>query len=103
ERDGSWHAWVQSTGESGPASSSLVAVRAGRVRPVEPPDAYRDVPRRMHGNGGPRPALVTAAEGPPAARWQTARRATSPSAPVSAARRGCSGWRGRDVTAIVHA
>ena len=48
ERDGSWHAWVswvQSTGDPVHHRHRIVCVRAGTLRPLEAPSAYKDVPR----------------------------------------------------------
>jgi hypothetical protein len=53
ERDGSWHAWVswvQDTG--GRHVHKVVDVRAGSLQPLEHPDAYSAVPRRVRGNDG---------------------------------------------------
>jgi len=55
ERDGSWHAWlswVQSVGVPVRHQHKVVSVQAQAVRPLEAPDAYRDVPRRVRGNDG---------------------------------------------------
>jgi hypothetical protein len=55
ERDGSWHAWiswVQSTGTPVRHRHKVVAVLAKAVSPLETPDAYREVPRRVRGNDG---------------------------------------------------
>jgi hypothetical protein len=55
ERDGSWHAWVswvQSTGNPVRHRHHVVCVRAGAVRPLEDPDAYTRIPRRVLGNDG---------------------------------------------------
>jgi hypothetical protein len=50
ERDGSWWAWVSWVQESGDRRlHKVVQVRAGSVRPLEPPEAYREVPRRVLG------------------------------------------------------
>jgi hypothetical protein len=69
ERDGSWHAWVswiQSTGDPIRHQHKIVAVQASRVRPVEPPDAYVGVPRRVLGNDGKiRPWAPPAGSGAP--------------------------------------
>ena len=53
ERDGSWHAWVTwiRTGARGPRRH-IVCVQAASVRPLELPDAYRQVPRRVFGKDG---------------------------------------------------
>jgi hypothetical protein len=56
ERDGSWWAWVSWVQESGGRSyHKVVQVRAGSLRPLEPPEAYKDVPRRVAGRDGPGP------------------------------------------------
>jgi hypothetical protein len=48
ERDGSWWAWVSWVQESGGRHDhKLVQVRAGSLRPLEPPAAYKAVPRRV--------------------------------------------------------
>jgi hypothetical protein len=55
ERDGSWHAWiswVHSTGDPVRHRHMIVCVRAGALRPIEDPEAYTDVPRRVLGNDG---------------------------------------------------
>src|SRR6266568_3041538 len=47
-RDGSWHAWVtwvMTTGDR--PRRHVVSVQADSGRPLEPPGAYRDVPRRV--------------------------------------------------------
>jgi hypothetical protein len=54
ERDGSWWAWVSWVQESGGRRlHKVVQVRAGSLRPLEPPEAYKDVPRRVYGREGP--------------------------------------------------
>ena len=53
EHDGTWHAWVswiQQTG--GRHVHKVVDVRAGSLQPLEPPDAYSAVPRRVRGSDG---------------------------------------------------
>lgn len=53
ERDGSWLAWVcwiQDTG--GRHLHKVVTVQAHSLRPLEEPDAYADVPRRVVGTDG---------------------------------------------------
>ncbi len=53
ERDGSWWAWVSWVHEAGGRRDhKVVLVRAGSLRPLEPPEAYRTVPRRMLGHDG---------------------------------------------------
>ena len=54
ERDGSWWAWVPWVQESGGRRvHKVVQVRAGSLRPLEPPEAYKDVPRRVLGHDRP--------------------------------------------------
>jgi hypothetical protein len=53
ERDGSWHGWVtwiRSVNDR--PRRHIVCVRAGAIRPLEPPDAYLQVPRRVLDNDG---------------------------------------------------
>jgi len=46
--DGSWWAWVSWVQESGGRRlHKVVQVRADSLRPLEPPGAYKDVPRRV--------------------------------------------------------
>jgi hypothetical protein len=53
ERDGSWHAWVTwIRTQAGRPYRHVVSVRAASVRPLELPDAYRQVPRWVRGNDG---------------------------------------------------
>lgn len=53
ERDGSWHAWVSWVQQSGGRHvHKVVDVRAGSLRPLEHPDAYSSVPRRVRGSDG---------------------------------------------------
>jgi hypothetical protein len=55
ERDGWWHAWVswvQTTGSPPRHRHKVVEVRAESLARLEPPEAYRDVPRRVLGNDG---------------------------------------------------
>jgi len=53
ERDGSWHAWVSWIQETGSRHvHKVVAVRAGSLQPLEHPDAYSAVPRRVRGRDG---------------------------------------------------
>ncbi len=50
EPDGSWHAWVTWIRYRAEVPfRHVVAVRAGHVRPLQRPDAYREVPRRIVG------------------------------------------------------
>ena len=52
ERDGSWHAWVSWVQETGGRHvRKVVDVRAG-LQPLESPDAYSAVPRRVRGSDG---------------------------------------------------
>jgi hypothetical protein len=53
ERDGSWHAWVSWVQQAGGRYvHKVVDVRAGSLRPLEHPDAYSAVPRRIRGHDG---------------------------------------------------
>jgi len=53
EADGSWWAWVSWVHESGGrVHHKVVQVRADTLRPLEPPSAYKDVPRRVRGLDG---------------------------------------------------
>ncbi len=55
ERDRSWYAWVswvQSTGDPVRHRHHVVSVRAQTVQPLENPDAYARVPRRVLGRDG---------------------------------------------------
>jgi hypothetical protein len=53
ERDGSWWAWVSWVQESGGRHHhKVVQVRASSLRPLEPPEAYNAVPRRVLGHDG---------------------------------------------------
>ena len=53
ERDGSWWAWVSWIHQAGSRNDhKIVLVRASSLRPLEPPDAYQTVPRRMRGCDG---------------------------------------------------
>jgi hypothetical protein len=55
ERDGSWQAWVswvQVTGDPPRPRHKVVAVQAASLAPLEEPDAYVGVPRRVLGNDG---------------------------------------------------
>jgi hypothetical protein len=45
-----WVAWIRETG--GRQVRHVTTVRAERLRPLEPPEAYRDVPRRVRGLDG---------------------------------------------------
>ncbi len=53
ERDGSWHAWVSWIQVAGGRHvHKVVDVRAGSLQPLEHPDAYSAVPRRVRGRDG---------------------------------------------------
>jgi hypothetical protein len=53
ERDGSWWAWVSWVQESGGRHEhKVVQVRAGSLRPLEAPGAYKWVSRRVLGDDG---------------------------------------------------
>ncbi len=53
ERDGTWHAWVSWVQQAGGRRvHKVVDVRAGSLQPLEPPDAYSAVPRRVRGADG---------------------------------------------------
>ena len=48
ERDGSWWGWVSWVQASGSRPvHKIVSVRADSLAPIEAPDAYGDVPRRL--------------------------------------------------------
>src|SRR5215472_17737144 len=51
--DGTWRAWVSWVQESGGRPvHSVVDVRACGLRPLEPPEAYEKVRRRVHARDG---------------------------------------------------
>jgi hypothetical protein len=53
EHDGTWHAWVSWIQQAGGHPvHKVVDVRAGSLQPLEPPDAYSAVPRRVRGSDG---------------------------------------------------
>ena len=53
EHDGTWHAWVSWIQQAGGRHvHQVVDVRAGSLQPLEPPDAYSAVPRRVRGSDG---------------------------------------------------
>jgi hypothetical protein len=53
EHDGTWHAWVSWIQQAGGRHvHKVVDVRAGSLQPLEPPDAYSAVPRRVRGSDG---------------------------------------------------
>jgi hypothetical protein len=48
DADGDWSAWVMWVREQdGRPVRHVVCVPAAEIEPVEPPEAYRDVPRRV--------------------------------------------------------
>jgi hypothetical protein len=60
ERDGSWWAWVSWVQQNGGRPvHKVVGVQAGSLAPIESPEAYRDVPRRVLGNDGTIRALTS--------------------------------------------
>ena len=53
ERDGSWNAWVSWVQLAGDRPvHKIVTVGATRLRPLEEPERYSRVPRRVRGNDG---------------------------------------------------
>jgi hypothetical protein len=53
EIDGTWHAWVSWVQDAGGRPlHKVVQVRAATLQPLEPPDAYEAVPRRVRGRDG---------------------------------------------------
>lgn len=53
EVDGSWWAWVSWVQQSGGRTiHKIVTVRASGLQPLEGPDAYSNVPRRVRGRDG---------------------------------------------------
>jgi hypothetical protein len=53
ERDGSWCAWVSWIQQADDRHiHKVVDVRAGSLEPLESPEAYSAVPRRVRGNDG---------------------------------------------------
>jgi len=53
EVDGTWRAWVSWVQESGGRPiHKVVDVLASALRPVEPPEAYEKVPRRVRARDG---------------------------------------------------
>jgi hypothetical protein len=53
EHDGSWWAWVSWIQQSGGRHiHKVVTVRGSRLRPLDSPEAYADVPRRVRCNDG---------------------------------------------------
>jgi hypothetical protein len=53
EHEGKWHAWVSWVqGTSARPVHKVVEVEARQLRPLEAPDAYTGVPRRVLGRGG---------------------------------------------------
>jgi hypothetical protein len=76
EHDGTWHAWVSWIQQAGGRHvHKVVDVRAGSLQPLEPPDAYSAVPRRVRGSDGLiRPwsgesGLAAGTGGPVGCRW----------------------------------
>jgi hypothetical protein len=55
ECDGSWHAWVSWIHTAGAPplhAHKVVSVDAASLRPLDTPEAFSDVPRRILGNDG---------------------------------------------------
>src|ERR1022692_1033275 len=53
ERNGEWHAWVSWVQTAGDRPKHMVVeVRAVSLRPLEAPEAYAGVPRRVLGRDG---------------------------------------------------
>ena len=53
ETTGDWQAWVSWVQTAGGHHAHQIApVRASSLQPLEEPDAYRQVPRRVHGRDG---------------------------------------------------
>jgi hypothetical protein len=53
ERDGSWWAWVSWTHQTSAALITRLSWSGpASLRPLEPPQAYKAVPRRLRGSGG---------------------------------------------------
>jgi hypothetical protein len=53
EVDGSWGAWVSWVQHgSGRPVHKVVTVRATQLQPLEPPESYASVPRRVRGRDG---------------------------------------------------
>jgi hypothetical protein len=53
EIDGSWWAWVSWVQQSGGRPvHKVVTVRAAGLQPLEPPESYAGVPRRVRGRDG---------------------------------------------------
>jgi hypothetical protein len=53
ERDGTWHAWVSWVQHAGGRPiHKVVVVGAARLQPLEEPENYARVPRRMRCNDG---------------------------------------------------
>jgi hypothetical protein len=53
QADGTWRAWVSWVqGSGGRQVHKVVQVPAGGLRPLEAPEAYQQVPRRVHGLDG---------------------------------------------------
>lgn len=53
EAEGTWWAWVSWISESGGRPQhKVVTVRASRLQPLDDPESYQHVPRRMRGLDG---------------------------------------------------
>ncbi len=53
ERDGSWQAWISWVQQLGNRPvHKVVAVSASGLKPLEEPEVYANVPRRVRGNDG---------------------------------------------------
>ena len=53
EADATWQVWVSWVQETGRRRAhKMIQVRAARLRPLEPPEAYKQVPRRVRGLDG---------------------------------------------------
>jgi hypothetical protein len=53
EAEGTWWAWVSWISESGGRPQhTVVTVRASRLQPLDDPEPYQQVPRRVRGRDG---------------------------------------------------
>jgi hypothetical protein len=53
EIDGTWWAWISRVQQAGDRPiHKVVTVRAAGVQPLEPPESYASVPRRVRGRDG---------------------------------------------------
>jgi hypothetical protein len=53
ELDGSWHAWISWVQQMGDRPiHKVVSVRASGLQPLEEPESYTKVPRRLRGSDG---------------------------------------------------